>query len=79
MINLDQAKEDFAKERREEASEQVTVRINSTTTHGFAFNVYRNDEPERIKYIGEISKDHLHDSCTCHSFMFGNSEDYQKK
>lgn len=73
---MDSSKQILEKERREEAAEGVIVRLSSTTMHGFAFNVYNNDE--KLKYIGEISKDHVHDECTCHSFMFGNNEDYKK-
>ncbi|MGI9229921.1 MAG: hypothetical protein ACR2P9_08695 [Gammaproteobacteria bacterium] len=74
---MDKAKEIKEKEKREAAAEDVTVRLSSTTTKGFAFNVYGNTD-EKLKYIGEISKDHLADECTCSSFMFGNNEDYKK-
>ena len=64
-------------EKREQKAKDVTVRLCSSTTRGFTFNVYNEDE--KIKYIGDISQDHTDDSCTCQSFMHGNSENYQKE
>ena len=67
------------KEKREIAAKEVIVRLTSTSTKGFNFDVYTNDLKEKTKYIGTISQDHLDDYCTCHSFTFGNSESYQKE
>ena len=77
MINLDKSKEILEQERRETKAEDVTVKLTSTTMNGFAFTVYK-DDTEKTKYIGEISKDHKSDECTCCSFMYGNNEDYVK-
>jgi len=63
-------------EKRAERSADVTVRLCSSTTQGFTFNVY--NENEKIKYIGNISENHIHDDCTCPSFFHGNSENYTK-
>ena len=71
------SKQIFEKERREQRAKDVTVRLCSTSMNGFYFNVY-NDDEEKIKYIGQISQDHLHDECTCMSFMKGNSENYKR-
>ncbi len=68
----------FEKAKRKERSIDVTVRLTSSTTKGFNFDVYTNDIKEKTKYIGSISKDNLDDYCTCQSFMMGNSENYQK-
>lgn len=78
VFKMDNSKQIIEKERREEKAEAVILKIVSTTTKGFAFNVYKDEELTKIKYIGKISKDHLDDQCTCHSYMFGNSEDYKK-
>lgn len=67
------------KEKRELAAKEVIVRLTSTSTKGFHFNVYTNDLKEKTKYIGTISQDHTDDSCTCHSFMYGNNENYVKE
>lgn len=67
------------KEKREERASDVTVRLTSSTTKGFNFDVYTNDLKETVKYIGTISKDHTDDLCVCQSFMHGNSENYQKE
>lgn len=75
---MENSKQIFEKEKREERSKDVIVKLASSTTKGFNFNVHKNDEKERIKYIGSISEDHKDDSCTCQSFMHGNSENYQK-
>lgn len=64
-------------EKRKERAKTVTVRLSSTSMHGFHFNVY-NDEEDKLKYIGEISQDHVHDECGCMSFMKSNTENYQK-
>lgn len=66
-------------EKREQKSKDVTVRLSSSTTTGLNFNVYKDADTKRIKYIGTISADHTDDSCTCQSFMHGNSENYQKE
>lgn len=63
-------------EKREKRSADVTVRLCSSTTTGFTFNVY--NENEKIKYIGNISEDHIHDDCTCPSFFHSNSENYKR-
>lgn len=63
-------------EKRKKRSEDVAVKLVSSSIHGFIFNVYK--ENEKVKYFGEISQDHLHDECGCQSFYHGNSEDYQK-
>lgn len=66
-------------QRRKEKSKEVIVRLASSTTKGFNFNVNKDTDSEKLKYIGTISKDHTDDSCTCQSFMHGNSENYQKE
>ena len=68
------SKQILEKERREERSNDVITRLTSSTTKGFNFDVYTNDIKEKIKYIGTISKDHTDDSCTCQSFMMGNTD-----
>ena len=75
---MENSKQIFEKEKREEKSKDVIVRLTSITTKGFNFDVYTNDIKEQVKYIGTISKDHTDDSCTCQSFMHGNSENFQK-
>ena len=74
---MDSGKQILHKERREQRAVDVNVKLCSSTLTGFTFNVYNDDE--KIKYIGDISQDHIHDSCTCQSFMHGNSENYQKE
>ena len=76
---METSKQILEKEKRELAAGDVIVRLSSSTTKGFNFNVYTNDLKEKIKYIGTISQDHKDDSCTCHSFMFGNNENYVKE
>lgn len=76
---MDNSKQIFEKEKREEKSKDVIVRLTSATTKGFNFDVYTNDIKEKVKYIGTISKDHTDDSCTCDSFMYGNNENYVKE
>jgi len=76
---LENSKQILEKEKREERSKDVIVRLTSSTTKGYNFDVYTNDLKEKIKYIGTISENHLDDSCTCQSFMHGNSENYQKE
>ncbi len=71
------SKQIFELEKREQRAKNVTVNLASTNQHGFNFNVYNDDE--KIKYIGIISEDNKHDSCTCQSFMHGNSENYQNE
>ncbi len=75
---MQNSKQIFEKQKREERSKDVTVVLSSSTTTGFNFDVKRNDEKERLKYIGSISENNQDDSCTCQSFMMGNSENYQK-
>ena len=75
---MNNSKQIFELEKRKEKSKKVIVRLSSSTTEGFAFNVYTDEEIEKLKYIGTISKDHIHDECTCQSFMHGNSENYQR-
>lgn len=75
---MDSSKQIFEFEKRKQRAEDVTVRLTSSTTKGFNFDVYTNDVQEKVKYIGTISKDHLDDSCVCQSFMHGNSENYQR-
>jgi len=72
---MDSGKQILHQERREQRSTDVKVSLCSSTTTGFTFNVYNDDE--KIKYIGNISQDHIHDDCTCPSFFHGNSEGYQ--
>ena len=76
---MENSKQILEKEKREERSKDVIVRLTSSTTKGYNFDVYTNDLKEKIKYIGTISENHLDDSCTCQSFMHGNSENYQKE
>lgn len=76
MNNSKQIKE---LERREQKSKEVIVRLASSTTKGFNFNVHTDADTKKLKYIGTISEDHTDDSCTCQSFMHGNSENYQKE
>lgn len=64
-------------EKREQKSRDVNVKLFSTSMNGFYFNVYKDDE--KLKYIGEISQDHLHDECGCQSFLIGNSENYKRE
>ena len=66
---MQNSKQIFEKQKREERAKDVTVVLSSSTTTGFNFDVKRNDEKERIKYIGSISKNNLDDSCTCQSFF----------
>jgi len=73
---MENSKQIFELEKREQRSKDVTVRLASSSMNGFHFNVYNEDE--KIKYIGQISKDHIHDECTCQSFQHGNSENYTK-
>lgn len=76
---MNTSKQIFEKEKRIQRAKEVTVRLSSSTTTGFNFNVYANDDlKEKIKYIGTISETHEDDSCTCQSFMHGNSENYQR-
>lgn len=65
-------------EKRKERAEDVTVRLTSSTTTGYNFDVYTNNLLEKVKYLGTITENHLGDSCTCHSFTHGNSENYVK-
>lgn len=76
---MENSKTILEKERRVEKSKNVIVRLASSTTKGFNFNVHNDDLKEQLRYIGTISKDHLNDSCTCQSFMHGNSENYQRE
>jgi len=76
---LENSKTILEKEKRVEKSKDVITRLTSATTKGYNFDVYTDDLKEKVKYIGTISKDHLDDSCTCHSFMHGNSENYQRE
>jgi len=73
---LQTSKQIFELEKREQRAQDVTVKLASTTMHGYNFNVY--DKEDKIKYFGEISQDHTHDECGCQSFYHGNSENYQK-
>jgi hypothetical protein len=75
---METSKQLFEKERRVEKSNDVIVRLTSSTTKGYNFDVYTDDIKEKVKYIGTISQDHTDDSCTCQSFMHGNSENYQR-
>jgi len=76
---LENSKSILEQEKRVQKSKDVITRLTSSTTKGFNFDVYTDDLKEKIKYIGTISKDHTDDSCTCQSFMHGNSENYQKE
>ena len=75
---METSKQIFEKEKRIKKSKDVIVRLSSSTTRGFNFNVYTDEIKERLRYIGTINKDHTDDSCTCQSFMHGNSENYQR-
>ena len=75
---MDTSKQILEKEKREERAKDVIVRLCSSTMQGFSFNVYKDEETEKIKYIGTITEDHKGDDCTCQSFMHGNNENYQK-
>lgn len=72
---MDTGKQILQEERRKEKSKDVRVRLTSTTTNGFAFQVV--DDDDKTKYIGEISKDHVHDQCTCPSFFHSYNEAYK--
>lgn len=76
---MENSKSILEQEKRVQKSKDVITRLTSSTTKGFNFDVYTDDLKEKIKYIGTISKDHTDDSCTCQSFMHGNSENYQKE
>jgi len=73
------SKQIFEAEKRTQRAKEVIVRLSSSTTTGFNFNVYTDELVEKLKYIGTISEDHTDDSCTCQSFMMGNSENYQRE
>ncbi len=73
------SKQIFEAEKRAKRAKDVTVRLSSSTTKGFNFDVYTDELVEKLKYIGTINKSHTDDSCTCQSFMHGNSENYQKE
>ena len=75
---MENSKTILEKERREEKSKNVITRLTSSTTKGFNFDVYTDDLKEKTKYIGTICENHTDDSCTCQSFMHGNSENYQR-
>lgn len=75
---MENSKTIFAKEKREQRSKDVITRLTSSTTKGFNFDVYTDDLKEKTKYIGTISEDLTYDSCTCQSFLLGNSENYQR-
>lgn len=46
------------------------VKLCSTSNYGFRYNVFHKDDKEctKILYMGEISEDGKHDSCTCAGF-----------
>lgn len=75
---METSKQILELEKRKTRAKDVIVRLSSSTTKGFNFNVYTDKIKEKLRYIGTISKDHTDDSCTCQSFMIGNSENYQK-
>lgn len=75
---MNTSKQIFEKAKREQKAKDVIVTLSSSTTNGFAFRVLKKAYDKISKYIGEISKDHKHDECTCQSFMIGNSENYQR-
>lgn len=77
-VKLENSKQIFEKEKRTKRSKDVIVRLASSTTKGFNFNVHSDNLKETIRYIGTISQDNTDDSCTCTSFMMGNSENYQR-
>lgn len=52
-------------QRREQKARAVVVRLASSTTKGFNFNVHKDADTKKTKYIGTISEDHTDDSCTC--------------
>lgn len=77
---MNNSKQILEKERRVQRSKDVIVRLSSTNTKGFNFNVHSDEKlKEKLKYIGTISEDHTNDSCTCQSFMMGNTENYQRE
>jgi hypothetical protein len=76
---LENSKQIFEAEKRKRKSADVITRLTSSTTTGYNFDVYTNDIKEKVKYIGTITNDHLGDSCTCHSFMYGNNENFVKE
>ena len=58
------------------ATKQVTpgiVRLCSSTTKGFNFNVYFDEDQTNTKYMGTISQDHKDDSCTCMGNTMGKN------
>jgi len=75
---METSKQIFEKEKRIQKSKDVIVRLSSSTTTGFNFNVYTDEIKERLRYIGTINESDTDDSCTCQSFMHGNSENYQR-
>lgn len=64
------------KERREVRAKDVLVKLTSSTTTGYMFGIYKDEDAEKSKYVGNISEDHLSDDCTCKSFEHGNDENY---
>ena len=75
---MDTSKQIFEQQKREEKAKNVSVKfIPFYDQKVYHFNVY--DAEGKIKYIGVVAKDKLHDECTCHSFMFGNNENYQRE
>ena len=75
---MNTSKQIFEKEKRVEKANDEIVSLQSSTNFGYSFNAYTDDIREKVKYFGEISKDHIHDECGCQSFMHGNSENYQR-
>lgn len=73
------SKQILEKDERIKKSKDVIVRLSSSTTKGFNFNVYTDEIKEKLRYIGTINHNHTDDSCTCTSFMMGNSENYQRE
>lgn len=75
---MDTSKQIFEKQRRIEKSSDVILKfVPFYDNKGYHFNIYNKDE--ETKYIGFVARDNKHDECTCHSFMFGNNENYQSE
>jgi len=62
-------------------SQDNQVKICSTSTHGFRYNVFHKDDTDctKILYMGEISLDGKHDSCTCTGFSLLSKCYHNKK
>jgi len=57
------------------------VKLCSTSMNGFRYNVFHKDDKEftKILYMGEISEDGEHDSCTCTGYSLLSKCYHNKK